>query len=245
MTIIQFLEGFPALLIGQEVLVIADLHLGKIIVRDKIAMDRILRHEIRKVDVLINKYGVDTLIVNGDIKETLGMPSKIVSGYINELLSRALNKLNRIILILGNHDGKIAETVDNELLSKLEIKRIQTIYMEGKKIIISHGHIKLECSILEGADIILTAHIHPAFSLTESNSLKVKVWGIFDILLNCDKQKRVKWVVMPAFASYITGIPLNRASDDMLIRLSPFSEKKSKMFKRNYFLLDLTPLRDW
>jgi len=241
---LRLIDGFPAIVVNSDTLIISDLHLGKINIRDLEAMNEIFNYEVTKISHLLKKFHVSTIIINGDIKEAIGVPRKIIIDQINELFRLILRHTNKIIMIIGNHDGKIKEILNKDLLKsqRVKIKRYEKISVNNLSLLVTHGHIKLNCNKLRGVDLVISAHIHPALSLLDSSKLKVKIWGIFDVKIDCFDTKYLKWILMPAFASYILGIPLNELSDEALLDLSPFPVDKSKIFKRNYFLLDLTAL---
>ncbi len=247
MTSIQFIERFPALYISSGILIIADLHLGKIEIKDKIAMEDLFIHEIDKISYLLNTYDIKEVIINGDIKDRIGKPSWLVTEHLNELFRSILKEAGLVTVIIGNHDGKIKDIINNDLLSsgKLRIKRMMRISLNDLSILVVHGHKKVDCRVLNNTDVLISAHIHPVLSLMGLNALKIKAWGLFDAIVKCKNEMRLKWILMPAFSSYLAGLPINRLSDEALINLSPLPSEKSKIFKRNYFLLDLTSLRDW
>ncbi len=243
---LKFIEGYPALLINSNILIISDLHLGKINIRDHKVINDVFEDELTKIKYLLENYSVRTLIINGDVKEALGRPSKIIVKQINEMLDLILSYADKIIIIQGNHDGRIIELLNKKVLmnQQLEVKKLEYVSLNNLRLLITHGHNKLSCEHLKETNIVISAHIHPALSLLDSSPLKVKIWGIFDILINCKDVRQLKWILMPAFASYISGLSLSSISNSMLLELSPFPKKESKIFKRNYFLLDLTPIEN-
>lgn len=241
---LRLVDRVPAMIINSDILIISDLHLGKIKIRDPEAMKEIFNYEATKIIYLLKKFQIDTIIINGDIKETIGIPHKMIVDQINELFRLLLRYVNNISIIQGNHDGKIRDIISEDLFinHKIEIKKSEKISVNNLNILITHGHSKLDCDKLRDINLVISAHIHPALSLLDSNKLYVKIWGIFDVKINCSDTQYLKWILMPAFASYILGVPLNRLSNETILDLSPFPVDKSKIFKRNYFLLDLTPL---
>jgi len=234
---LRLLRDVPSLLID-NILVVSDIHLGVLKVRDIKIIEETITHEIEKIIHLLEKYKPAYLIINGDLKDDLGEPPRIVRRWINFFLEE-LSLVNEIIIIKGNHDGKIEKTIECKNLQKIQFTSRSIISNGGYKILILHGHQKIRnINLLCSIDLIITGHIHPAIEFIPKGPL-VKVWGVFELYLTPDLEKKVKWIVMPAFSSMLKGMSISNMTNEKISNLSPFPITP-KIFKKQYLLLDLT-----
>ena len=239
---IEIIENTPALIVDRKTLIVSDLHYGRVFIRDIKTLNEVLSYETKKLLNLVMLYKPKTIIINGDLKEALGKPHKAISEHINILLEKLLSHVREIIIVRGNHDGKLDEMLKQYILTSVKITAEETISVSGSNVLVSHGHRKLDYEELSRVDIVISGHIHPALKIV-GNALRVKCWAMFDVLLRQnDVSKKVKWILMPAFSSFISGITLNELSKSEMILLSPFPGNLSQIFKKHFLLLDLTPL---
>lgn len=242
---IEIIENSPALLINNKTLVMSDLHLGRLFIRDREMVMSILEYEISKVICLANKVRPKTIIFNGDMKESIGNPPLIVREYLEKLLEHLAPFVKEIIIIKGNHDGKIEEVL-NKNRSFYQILIQNNVMEYNEKLIIGHGHKKISGKLINDAEIIISAHIHPALKIV-NNGVKVKIWGLFEVgpdTLKSDEETLHKWLVMPAFSGMVEGMALDSIFNEELIRFSPFPNNW-KIFKKRFMLLDITPIGDF
>lgn len=104
---------------------------------------------IEYIDKIANNF--DVLVVLGDT---------IYPEYQNrEKISNILNKYkDKIIYIEGNCDSP--EDIKN---FEFETHRSYTIYLKGKEILLTHGHITNEFNVPSNINILIYGHLHVPF----------------------------------------------------------------------------------
>ncbi|NIU85016.1 MAG: hypothetical protein GWN31_14175 [Candidatus Thorarchaeota archaeon] len=217
-------------------LVIAELHLGKPLIRDRKLSEQEIIQTFGRIRSLINEYNSKEVLILGDVKEQIGLPPKPVQRKIRHGFESILNHTDRVKIIKGNHDGRIEDFLDIEGISFAykEERRVGS-----QKVVLFHGH---KFFPVNTYDIAITAHIHPAANIS-SDTLAVpivKTWAIFDLI---HQKGEAKWVILPAFSPWITGVSLNTLPKNDIKRLMPFKGKNEIEIKRLELLYtDLTPL---
>jgi len=201
---IKFLKDERGLLVG-DYLVIADLHLGyKKNLENKGYVIPNQRSEfIKRIKKLKTKTGAKKLIILGDIKHNIPYASKNERYEIPKFF-RELSKLfEKIIVIKGNHDGKIEPMIHEE---NIEVKD-EFIFND---VLFIHGH-KYPSNDAMKSKIIVMAHTHPTFKLKESAGIvhNYPCWIIGRIIKSKLKRykdiKCEKVIIMPAFNKLLYG----------------------------------------
>jgi len=244
---VELMENTPALMLAlkdKRILIVSDLHFGYLKTRDKRLIREMLEEHSSKLLSLLEMKKLRHLIICGDIKDPIGKPSLLVMDAINRLLEKSLDYVERVYIVKGNHDGLLQTIISRKIKRKISIRDSYKISYEKKKCLIVHGHKKISNDLLKDVSIVISGHLHPAYSIYPS-SLIVKVWAYFTLQLRIgDKEERIlKWLVIPAFNSAIWGLSLNLYSDGYISQISPF-KTIVKILKRNFLLLDLTPLEE-
>ncbi len=162
-----------AALIVDDYVIIADLHIGY---EEELEKKGIVTYSIEGLAAKVNKLRdyAEKLVINGDIKHNfLPVPKEIF------LVKRFLSMLefDGVILIKGNHDGKLDRFVD--MVDKFEIGDIT----------ITHGHKRVPF-----AEKLVIGHVHPAVKLDGLH----RCW----IVGRCEGKKAL---VMPAFNPFLLG----------------------------------------
>ncbi len=190
---IKFIEGYPALMIFRKYLVIADLHIGYEISERARGVYVPLQKDryIKRIKELKNITGAEELIIAGDVKHSIMMPS---TEEINELISvfQEISKLFRITIVQGNHDAYIDKILHNyAIFAGSE----GIVLKKGKiKVAIAHGHAKPSDECLR-SDILILAHLHFYIKFEIS---KYPVWLV-------GKRGKQTLILMPPFNDLLSG----------------------------------------
>lgn len=214
----MFVINHPAMKIGKY-LVIADLHIG--ITSDIYKSGIRLPKQAAKIAERINKLKKATktskLVIIGDIKHNIPSILAQEKKEIVEFLS--LVDFNEIIMIKGNHDGRLEEIIDK----KYKIQKS----MQIGKYFLTHGHTKIKTNHRK----IVMAHNHPGVMFRDKmNAHYIEpVWVI-------EKSKKHEIIIMPAFNELCGSTLVNR---DKLI--GPVA-KRLKKTRMHLYLLDGTDI---
>ncbi len=200
-TELEILWGNPAVMIRYDInyLVVADTHIGfeRKLAKDGVFIPDISDRMASQIIHLIDKHSADTLVILGDLKESIGVSSSIrahLTKFVGKITERGVN----MILLKGNHDGSI-ETL---LPKKVKIMRELTL----GDLVMLHGHAHPRGDVPEGASI-LTAHVHPRFRNPDFNRSE----GVFVV---GKARTGGNFVLMPAFNPLLGGVPLNSYTPD-------------------------------
>ncbi len=215
--------GAPVLLL-RDSLVIADLHLGfSLIGKDyprRVQM-KILRNEADAILGMIGDFrgGVREIIILGDIKEPIGFPKKIFREQIGYFFRGIESYFEEIIIIRGNHDGRLAD-----ILGEYGIEaRIVDQYVkdvEGRKVLLVHGHIRPPQQMFLASDIIMVGHIHPG-----EVEIREKLWVVVGFQIDIPEVSMTQeknLIIFPAANPRLIGTDITEdVVVDLIKRLSP------------------------
>ncbi len=211
----------PAVIIDGN-LIIADIHLGYTITSYKYSLKaklKLLRSELNKILVPILKldYPIERVIILGDIKESLGYPSRIVGRSIGTLLRKIKERYDKLIVIRGNHDGRLSDII-NEVNVDIKIVDSMIFTYEGEDILLTHGHMKVPMPMLLTASTIIMGHIHPASPVTGE-----RIWVVAKFVLDLRhisqpyekaiNAKEIKLIILPHANSFLSGKPVKSRAD--------------------------------
>ncbi len=176
-------------------LVITDLHIG---LEEKLRkegynfpqQDTYLTNKIKRVLKDEGKK-IDSLIILGDVKETPTHFTKYERAHVSKFFEEVNKLFKKVIVVLGNHDGKLREVFSNPLP-----------YYIYNKILFVHGHKRVPKDLLDRKDIemIVAGHLHPLFKLGDKNGM------IY--YLPCwirGKYMGRKIIFMPSFSDVVIG----------------------------------------
>ena len=184
-----------------RILVVADLHIGHEAALEKhgvlLPLSTYPRMK-RKLLGMISERSVDELIILGDIKTEFGRPSIQEWIEVKDLLNTLKDRL-KIRVIRGNHDNYILN-----ILSKFSIN-LHYPYFKLEDAVFIHGHEYLPQDVGD-AEIIVTAHEHPAVTLRDKLGAKFK----FKCFLK-GKYGDGELIVIPALSPLATGTSVNEA----------------------------------
>ncbi len=174
----------PPCIMLSNTLIFADPHLGLSIVGYKLSRKSevsMLRGEVDSIvqPILSLKVRLKKIIILGDIKDPLGLPKKTIREAVYYFFYRLQNIADDIIIVRGNHDGRLASILD-EYHINASILNFVSIKHKGKTALLGHGHMKLPHEKIIGSDYIFIGHVHPASSLGE----KSWIFSRFSIVTN-------------------------------------------------------------
>ena len=212
----MFVMKEPAIKIGSN-LIISDLHLGISSEYKGIIFPVLAEILSKKISKIKKKTRTKNLIILGDIKHNIGINQRTIK-YLDIFFSNI--DFKKIIITKGNHDGKIENYVDAEVVD----------YILLGKTLLTHGHRKLP---KEDFNKIIIGHNHPAIKIKDRMGMSyiVPVWCIGEIGAK-------KLILMPAFNDMCGKTILNESSTKLL---GPVA-KNMNLKESHIFLLDSTPL---
>ena len=238
-----------------NVLIIADIHIGFEVelynqgIRIPFQTDKILSNLLK----IVNKYRVKRLIILGDLKHTILGYSKTEMNEVRAFLSEASKNLEKISIILGNHDTGLKEEL-KEYFDNVEFfsGRGITVKSEEKRIGLFHGHALPTRDVLE-SEILVQGHVHPLVELEDDFHFKFTraVWLVVPItpkkiydryakrFLSSDKEfivKAKKLIVMPAFNPFIGGLVIN--SENIKERSPILGSLDEEILNSDIYLVD-------
>ncbi|NHK32867.1 MAG: hypothetical protein FK730_16085 [Asgard group archaeon] len=212
----------PAMLIEDEkkgtILLITDLHLGFLYGQNKrgIILPRSKLPEEELIE-LVQETKPEYLIVLGDFKDEIyGMKNPLVSRIYN--FYTKIKKLTKLMIIKGNHDGKIEEMF-HERIPIIQSSGYCLKTKDGKSIGLWHGHSNPALDVIS-ADITISGHVHPAYSFKDELGVITteKVWIKARWRQTENKKERLH-IIMPAFNRYIKGKSVDDESTNTLITM--------------------------
>ncbi len=200
----------PAIMFNEKefnkTLIVSDLHIGYVYGRNKrgIILPESKRPE-EDIIQLLDEIQPDTLIFLGDFKDEIFGTSHPIAGRIWKFLKQLLEKTN-VIIIKGNHDGKIEEIIPEEIkliqADGLRLTKKET----NKSIGLWHGHATPALDVWT-ADITISAHAHPAYTFRDEIGSKItqKVWVKAKWLNTKEGEPDRIHIIVPPFNRYIDG----------------------------------------
>ncbi|NOZ81721.1 MAG: metallophosphoesterase [Candidatus Micrarchaeota archaeon] len=178
-----------ALMYGKT-LVVADLHIGFEIelLRSGISVPSQWRRMAERIKKLAFEFSAREVLLLGDVRHEVPSPTKKEENDLRNFVSDVSENL-RVIIVKGNHDGRIEEMVDCEVVK----------YVKMENVLFMHGHTALP----EDCETVVMAHEHPAVSFRDRSgySFTEKCW------VDIRNERRI--IIMPVFNPLITGNPVN------------------------------------
>ncbi|MFO7990700.1 MAG: metallophosphoesterase [Thermoplasmata archaeon] len=184
-------------------LVIADLHIGyeRELEEKGIQVTSKTSKMVKSVAAHLKSEEVTRLIINGDVKHNIPSGSWQEYEEIPRAMDRWLSHVDEIHVFPGNHDGGIESYLPSEVI----IHESRGDIIDG--IGYFHGHANPSDNVLD-AEIIITAHTHPAVTLLDSlgNREKYICWIKFDYIYN---DSMGKGIIMPPLNPLLGGVSFN------------------------------------
>jgi len=198
---LKFVNGKPALII-EDLLVVGDMHIG---LEEKLGEAGIHVNDLaysmgKELKQIFEASGANKIALLGDIKESIGYPTKIeqneIKAFFNELSGI------EITILKGNHDAHLQEVL--EMLGlKYEVKK--ELLLSSAALL--HGNAYPSDEALKKRYIIV-GHGHPAFKI---NGNVEKVW-----LVAKSKKLKSEFIITPAFNPLKTGIDISMWTSDYM-----------------------------
>ncbi|MEM2908923.1 MAG: metallophosphoesterase [Candidatus Bilamarchaeaceae archaeon] len=190
---VRFLYNEPAVFY-KSALIIGDVHFGiESKLRERGIVDNKFSERLeKKIEALLDRTKAKRLIINGDVKEQIGIFDNVTAEMLKQL-----NEIVEVIIVRGNHDGGIEE-------SKLCVVPSDGFSYYGLGLF--HGHSWPSEEVMQCASII-SAHQHPQIELKDKLGKRhiEPVWLFADAnpeeikkyYENFNKKSRL--ILMPAF----------------------------------------------
>lgn len=204
MTDFEIIDSKPAVYFpGIDLIALSDLHLGleaSMTSKGHYIPEFQLDELKEEISLLKNETGSDRILINGDLKNQYSTTYS-EKKEVSELLDFLTEEFEDVIIIKGNHDTFLEETVEDKGLRTLES------YKEDE-ILFVHGHEEIE----ESFESLVIGHEHPALALTDEVGVTEKV----PCLLHGDTEKG-EIFVLPAFSKISNGSEVNRMESSELL----------------------------
>jgi putative SbcD/Mre11-related phosphoesterase len=214
-------DSIPALYHRElDILVISDLHLGlegSMTSEGSYVPKFQLEEVVDEIKEAQKETGAERLLINGDLKNEFRKSYYSEKQEVRKLLRETKEFFEEIIVIEGNHDNFIEETVRGEDV-KFEKEHLE----DG--VLFVHGH---EEPGEENFETLVIGHEHPALSLKDEIGVVEKV----DCALYGEMKDGKNIVVLPAFSSISNGTRINETPGSEL--LSPILRNSVDVQKLN------------
>jgi len=202
----RFIKDFPALYLKEiKGVVIADLHIGIEVEENLKSISKLILTSIEeKIRFLVENVRMKILIINGDLKHQIFGFER----YLKRRIEKILNLVEDIdvILIKGNHDGKIEKIIERK-----ENVRIYSKEILLDNFYITHGHSFPSPSSIKARYWII-GHLHPAIKTLESIKEVFVISKIKSSFIEekFGKRKSPLLFILPAFNKFSGYFTLNQ-----------------------------------
>ncbi len=205
---VKLLPGYPAALDSREkIVIIADLHLGyeEAMASQGILLPKIqYKKAVQLIENLSRKTKAETLIINGDIKNSFDRLTPQERIEIIKFLSKAKELYSDVIIVRGNHDNYVSIIAD-----RMDVKMTDSFVIDESTLVI-HGH-----KIVEGIEkykLIIIGHEHPSFNLRDSIGSIMKLPCFLRVPTTLGNEV----LVLPPAGYYQAGNPVSLSREDYL-----------------------------
>jgi putative SbcD/Mre11-related phosphoesterase len=225
---LRLLDNQPALLLGEDVrtLVVADLHLGfEEELRGKGIRVPLQSHRlVDELCALGRGTNARRLVVVGDFKHNVTGPSTLETELIPRQLRRMKEVFEDIVIIPGNHDGRLEDVVKDFA----SVAPARGLVLE-EEVGLTHGHVKPDESLLK-TRFLVTGHLHPVLRIGSGESgLRVRVW----LRMRGERRKlyralygggwsgpagKITLLIMPSFNNALQGRSITDLAMSRLVR---------------------------
>ena len=157
--------GTEGLIFFNKILVISDLHIGieRELYKKGINIPSQVNYYINKIKKIYEKYKIEYLIIDGDLKHNIPETSLQEMSDIPYFINEISQYFKKIYIIKGNHDGDIEELINGinnvKILKALKIKNVIFTHgnlntkLKGKFYVIGHHHFSKSISTSIGDSI--------------------------------------------------------------------------------------------
>ncbi len=193
----QFLDR---VLLYKEAVCVTDLHIGVEAGMEKQGYN--VPSQTKKMLDELMGYSGKFLIIVGDVKHSVSRASKQENREVPAFLRLLKEKFGRVVICKGNHDGRIEQLTDAEV--------VKDFVYEG--VGFTHGHRWPGKEVFDCHTIVM-GHVHPAFTYRDhlNRVQRRQCWLIGTVKRKkLEREKGVKAkvkrvVVMPAFNKIFYG----------------------------------------
>ncbi|MBO8182144.1 MAG: metallophosphoesterase [Archaeoglobus sp.] len=212
-------------IIIDDTAIISDLHLGI----EQSMPGSVPRLQIREIVEMAEKifdYGIETLIVNGDMKHEFSQNMPYEWDDVRYFVERML-EIGKLRVVRGNHDNYLAT-----ILAKYGIELERRIELADWTIV--HGHEEVE-----GKKLVI-GHEHPSIRLRSGYSSYT-----YPCFLRCSNEREV--LVLPAFSPMLKGSDVLSTFEFLSPILNSFSSAAIEVYAIEdgiYEMGDLKKLRE-
>lgn len=202
---IEIIDTLPAIFIPSiQAVCIADLHLGyEGLLAEELGVfmpKTQFKEEMEMLRKIFRETKPKLFVLNGDVKHEFSETSYHEYREVSELFRYLEKKVEKIIVVKGNHDNYI-----ERVTSKFEKIEVYEKFESGDFIFV-HGHKPVSLGKLKGKILIL-AHEHPSIGLYSEIGTKEKIKCFL-----YGESRKVKVLVLPAFSSLSLGSEVNLLS---------------------------------
>jgi len=237
---VKFIVNVPASLIitsqGRRILTISDLHIGlEYELKDLgFKLPSQTFQMARKLLELLSIVKPDVLVVLGDVKHRIKGFSREVKREVKNFMETIAEKIEEIIIIMGNHDGSLRKLK----LEKVMIYDSSGILLDDVSFI--HGNAWPHSSLFTG-NVLVMGHLHPILPKQLGGS---KVWVTYHIGKRIKERIRKMFkvkaclkslIVHPAYNDYLGSGGLSESS---FRKLSPLFRRIIDPMKGYVYGLD-------
>ena len=212
-------------IIIDDTAIISDLHLG---IEQSMpgSVPRLQIREFVEMGEKIFDYGIETLIVNGDMKHEFSQNMPYEWDDVRYFVERML-EIGKLRVVRGNHDNYLAA-----ILAKYGIELERRIELADWTIV--HGHEEVD------AKKLVIGHEHPSIRLRSGYSSYT-----YPCFLRCSNEREV--LVLPAFSPMLKGSDVLSTFEFLSPILNSFSPAEIEVYAIEdgiYGMGDLKKLRE-
>lgn len=198
----------PALIIDDRVLVVADLHIGLEAELKEAGFTLPSQTEkmTNRLLAILEDKQPEKLIILGDLKHNIPQTSKQEWDEVPLLVEAALELVEKIEILPGNHDGGIGRVLPENV--KIWTSRGIKVGDIG----LFHGHAWPSKEVMK-TRIAIMAHDHPTVLFVDKLGMRTskRCWVRANFRRKSEKFEKMpkELIVMPAFNDFCGGTPIN------------------------------------
>ncbi len=223
MTQFEIIDSIPAVYFPEiSTVAVSDLHLGleASMTSNGYYVPEFQLEKVKKeLEKCFEETQASTIVLNGDLKNEFST-SYSEKKEVSELLKFLKTVFEKVVVVKGNHDLFLEETVEEEGLKMRETFLKQNV-------LFAHGHQELDTE--KNYDTVVIGHEHPALSLEDDIGHVEKI----PCLLHSKNGQGLEIIVLPAFSHISNGSEVNNISESDLL---------SPVIKNNFELNSMTAI---